>query len=461
MPTGEDFAAWEAANRARAALEEVAVRRAHNVKAKDEVSAVKMSYIGNIPEGFQRHVMSQRPVPPVLSQEEKQNMLKVAQRRSFCQEARRVFAIADKDNSLALDVSEVRDMCSSEDMAEYMIQQFDGDGDGKLSLAEWLQWVSSQWERSPRAGTRILKIAEERLMKRAFEVEVAAVFQLADSDGSGCLEMPELLDLLHDEMGETTSEEVMSLAMLDADGDGRISEEEWHEFMVYVYNEMSPEVAVMILDHYAHRLELRRVENEFLAVVEQIFTALDKDKSGTLDPREISSYLTPDEQLTAEKAEAAWKLATHFIAKLDSDESGALDMAEWKAFMLQKFRTSRVNAERFTGALLKVMSSRATKERVMSDAEEIFLAYDADNSGGLVIKEIALMLDGNAQLAQSVKEQAALAFIAEMDTDRSGVIELPEWKVFIETAYRTTPEQVLAFIKQLRANMRMMNRMKQ
>jgi len=41
------------------------------------------------------------------------------------------------------------------------------------------------------------------------------------------------------------------------------------------------------------------------------------------------------------------------------------------------------------------------------------------------------------------------------------VIELPEWKVFIETAYRTTPEQVLAFIKQLRANMRMMNRMKQ
>ena len=38
---------------------------------------------------------------------------------------------------------------------------------------------------------------------------------------------------------------------------------------------------------------------------------LDKDKSGTLDPREISSYLTPDEQLTAEKAEAAWKLATH------------------------------------------------------------------------------------------------------------------------------------------------------
>jgi len=91
---------------------------------------------------------------------------------------------------------------------------------------------------------------------------------------------------------------------------------------------------------------------------------------------------------------------------------------------------------------------------MLASAEEMFHAYDTDQSGGLIISEVAAMLDGNAQLASQLKEQAAVAFIMEIDGDMSGSVELAEWQEFIKVAWREDPEQVQRFLKQLRANLR-------
>jgi len=461
-PEREDFLAWQAENRAREALQEVAERRAVNVLAKDEASAVKMNYVAAVPHVFQQNLMAQRAEEakrPIPTEVEKAAQQHVVERRAFAQHARAVFGYADKDNSLALDFDEVRNMSSSDDMAEYVIERFDGDGDGKISLAEWLVWIVPQWEKNAEGAKRVLSVAGARLMKRAYEAEALRIFRLADADGSGYLDYSEIEALMLDEMGLATFQEASMFWDIDADGDGHISEEEWLKFMVGVYEGGAdfpphPDLAKLILAHYEDRLAIRREEATFLELTKQLFTALDVDGSGSLDPREVSSFMTAEEETQAERIEQAFKVASSFIASFDADKSGSLELSEWQGFLLKAYRMQPGYAELFVGSILRVLQLRDTKAKMLASAEEMFHAYDTDQSGGLIISEVAAMLDGNAQLASQLKEQAAVAFIMEIDGDMSGSVELAEWQEFIKVAWREDPEQVQRFLKQLRANLR-------
>jgi len=450
------YAAWEAENRAREALQVVAERRAVNVAAKDEGSAVKMNYVAKVPHVFQRSLMAQRAEEakrPVPTEEEKRKLQRAVDRRAFSLKARAVFGYADKDSSLALDLAEVRNLSSSDDMAEYVIERFDGDGDGKVSLAEWLTWIVAQWEAKPEGADRVLEVAGARLLRRAFESEAHRIFRLADGDGSGYLDYEEIMGLMLDEMGQARFEEFSMFWEVDVDGDGRISEEEWMKFMMAAYEGLGPHAGI-ILEHYENRLEIRRAEAAFLELAENLFKALDTDSSGTLDPREVSSFMSPEEETQAERLDAAFKVASNFIAAFDADQSGALELNEWKGFLLEAFRSQRVQAEVFVFSILEVLKLRAIKAKVMADADEMFHAYDTDQSGGLIVSEVAGLLDGNQQLAKHLKEEAAIAFIMEIDDDMTGAIELPEWRAFIKTAWREDPVQVQRFLKQLKSTLR-------
>ena len=51
---------------------------------------------------------------------------------------------------------------------------------------------------------------------------------------------------------------------------------------------------------------------------------------------------------------------------------------------------------------IQVLQLRAAKANVLQAAEDMFHAYDTDRSGGLIVSEVAAMLDGNGELSEQV-----------------------------------------------------------
>ena len=84
----------------------------------------------------------------------------------------------------------------------------------------------------------------------------------------------------------------------------------------------------------------------------------------------------------------------------------------------------------------------------------MFKAYDVDQSGGLITSEVSAMLAGNEGLAESVKQEAALMFLVELDADSSGAIELPEWLSFVKALWRTDRQKATAFVRMLESILR-------
>lgn len=107
----------------------------------------------------------------------------------------------------------------------HLMSRMDINQDGQLVFREWLVGLID-WDR----------IMEDRMWSSYVDL----AFQQLDRDGSGCINMEEILDLLPEAFKSRSCDEIMLeakslLREADSDGDGVISREEFHSLMSKSY----------------------------------------------------------------------------------------------------------------------------------------------------------------------------------------------------------------------------------
>jgi Ca2+-binding EF-hand superfamily protein len=225
-----------------AALE---AKRAANVEAKDAASEIKLNYDLKPPPGFQkRWVGEQRAkAAQALTAEQVAERERLDQRRSFVVEARRVFMLADVDKSLALDYAEVERFAMTANMTEAFIAHMDGNRDGRVQLAEWVDFLCFLWEQNATGAAAFLGKAEYVLRTREFLGRAEALFDLFDLDGNGKLDWQEVVRFTRRQGADGGSEAQQFFAFIDADRSGFIERAEWREFVLEMWNTHGPQLA--------------------------------------------------------------------------------------------------------------------------------------------------------------------------------------------------------------------------
>ena len=240
-----------------------------------------------------------RPVRVKLTKEEKMAKMKAmgekrkaegamadddadAQALARCEE---LFNKYDADGGGTIDASELQALCfdmgmTFEDEADkqLVLSMLDTDGDGEVSMDEFKVW----W----------LANSETFFVKEYSENVKAAIhfFKKFDDDLSGELDQMEFVAMCK-EMGWNTRDTAMSLVMLDTDGDGMIS---FQEFLAW-YSDDGMTKNLMKVYNTRHCDSLNLVEFTALAkdwkldeaTAAKVFKKYDKDKDGELNMEEL------------------------------------------------------------------------------------------------------------------------------------------------------------------------------
>ncbi len=141
-----------------------------------------------------------------------------------------MFEKYDRDGSGNIEASELKDLCYdfghylSDDELQMAVSLIDHDGNGQISLQEFLDW----WRGN--GALRNLRLDEDAVRKRK---EAAELFARFDLDKSGSVDRDEFVGL-HEELvakGWTRKDIDGCLDELDADGDGNIQLNELIEWL--------------------------------------------------------------------------------------------------------------------------------------------------------------------------------------------------------------------------------------
>jgi len=447
MPDPAEYEKWLEENRKREEQERILAKREANVEAKLKAAPVQMNWYMKSPAFYHKELTAKyansppchrKDVASVYSEAQREQIDAASLRRDFMLEARRVFRLMDKDRSRGLEHAELKELTSSDMAAEYLIDLWDTDGDGKVQMHEWIGFMAPLYDDNPDGADFLLTNVKEALAKRAFETDVRLLFNMADRDGSGHLDFNEVMELCADEHGSVSFASFeMFYEGMDQNEDFMVDADEWASFMTRVY-ESSPEMAFMLLQHYARRLELRSAERAWTALADELFQGFDADGDGKLSPKEVLEFTDPEAD-----ADERWQTARSFVAEMDWDASGSLDLDEWREFMTSFWRRNKYMAHRFAGTLLRALAARAETNEFLEEAQALFKEYDIDGNGSLSIAEMIEMLG-----ASSVP--AVLQFMSSFDSDMSGSIELDEWRSFCEKAWAANKPVATRFIKTLR-----------
>ena len=148
------------------------------------------------------------------------------------------------------------------------------------------------------------------------------------------------------------------------------------------------------------------------------------------------------------------KRLDHALRELDTDGSGEVDIDEWEEAIrrglskrLEQLADERERRERAAAA-----EDEAFSAEFLFAARKVFMMIDEDASGTLTKKEITtavkankevidfLVNCGNPNLQYLLVPARLEAALAELDTDRSGEVDLPEWEAAIESALKNKLE---------------------
>lgn len=144
---------------------------------------------------------------------------------AFKDAAQQVFQLADADGSGALEFREIRDIASSAQEADAILQHLDQNSDGLISEEEWLEFFSTLFTRNPGAAAMLLDRSVRMIFERDFMRMCEALFHEFDKDGSGSLELHEVLVMMGD---DEQGKELLMYA--DDNGDKSLSIDEWMMF---------------------------------------------------------------------------------------------------------------------------------------------------------------------------------------------------------------------------------------
>eukprot|EP01043_Picozoa_sp_COSAG02_P023382 COSAG02_NODE_1247_length_13644_cov_17.519675_6_plen_296_part_00 len=207
---------------------------------------------------------------------------KDAQALKRCEE---LFAKYDADGGGTIDATELAALCfdmgmTFEDEADkqLVLSMLDTDGDGEVSMDEFKVWWLSN------GHTFFVKEYNENV-KSAIHF-----FKKFDDDLSGELDQMEFVGMCK-EMGWSTHDTAMSLVMLDTDGDGMIS---FQEFLAWYSDDGMSKNLIKVYNRRGTE-SLNLEEFTFLAkdwkldapTAAKVFRKYDKDKDGELNMEEL------------------------------------------------------------------------------------------------------------------------------------------------------------------------------
>jgi len=167
-------------------------------------------------------------------------------------EAVRVFDLADKDHNGQLDMKELSNVRNSPEMAEAMMGKVDTDLSGTVSQDEWVAYFKQLHDKNEKSAAAVLKLYEKQIGENktiklnvvsdlSLRAEVSRVFDLADKDHNGQLDMKELTNVRNSpEMAEAM------MGNVDADLSGTVSRDEWVGYFKKLFDKNEKSAAVVL-----------------------------------------------------------------------------------------------------------------------------------------------------------------------------------------------------------------------
>lgn len=169
---------------------------------------------------------------------------------AFAESARAVFRLADEDGSGALEFGELRTISTHSGEAQSILDRLDANRDGKISIDEWVGFFVDLHSSRPDIAMWLLDRSVHLVFERDYMMTCQALFHTFDKDGSGALDLHELMATFgDDELGKGF------MQYCDANADQIVTLDEWMQFLMHMWLR-SPALA----RHHNHFLMQRAAE---------------------------------------------------------------------------------------------------------------------------------------------------------------------------------------------------------
>jgi len=316
------------------------------------------------------------------------------------------------------------------------------------------------------AGERQRRAQDEvfaSLSAEQLEDMLKGMFEAADTDGSGMLDMKELRDVLVQVPVELSDAELnYMLYQLDVDDDGKLSME---EFLPMAFQLLVETVAqlrdfdegIAAADQAVEEEEIVEAMaedicettgmsmEELQGILEEVFLQHDVDGNGVLDQAEFVRCITE----IGTKLELDKRLGGEIFRAVDANGDG---LVEWKEFVtpaVSIIHASLSEAVAEEIAEIETQKRQLAEESVLStlSPEELkdmlkgmFEAADTDGSGMLDMKEVRVAL---SQVPVELSDSELNYMLYQLDVDDDGKLSCKE---FLPMAY----ELLVAAVAQMR-----------
>ena len=388
---------------------------------------------------------------------------------------------ADADQDGKLDFNEfcqlVRDREEGEHTEEELkkrFQQLDGDGSGKVDMAEYLQF--SLRDALARSSDRVVDLFKKwdedgsgKIDKREFchavralgfgdisEKDAGAVFDMLDDDKSGSLEYKELNAMLRKGFGSQVQANLKRAK--DVRSDSRAAK---HTAKNYNENYQSAKLAAlppMVKLDASSGVSIADQLNTILAEhsvkLIDLFREWDEDGDGAISKKEFRKAVA------ALGYDAKKKDMNAAFDLLDHSGDGYIEYGELKAALSKHSKKAELAKKQTERNLKKKASSAAVQDAVddvAGDGEEDFAtgmrqnamerdAADGDQDGKLDFQEFCVMVrereEGDHTEAELKKR------FDQLDADGSGKVDMAEYLLFsLRDALARSSERVVDLFK--------------
>eukprot|EP01041_Mallomonas_annulata_P001319 gene1319-2541_t len=308
--------------------------------------------------------------------------------------------------------------------AKDVIAQFDTDGDGQVSMEEFVGFFSDRVKQA-QAERMHRKVAQKfRDMLRAAlakGLKMDQIFAHFDKDGGGSISTEELTAGLKKmpHFKSMSSSEIQGLVqMIDADGSNDISLNEFRAFLdlnAGIGQTQSQNSLVLKL-----QTVFRTAADKGLSV-DQIFAHFDKDGGGSVSTDELATGL---------KKMPHFKELTHadiqgLVRILDADGSGDISLQEFRALVDSE---SSQSPENVLVRRLRTVIQSAEKKGLSID--QIFAHFDKDGGGSVTTDELAAGLKKMPHFKELTNADIR-GIVDILDADGSGDISLQEFRELV------------------------------
>jgi Ca2+-binding EF-hand superfamily protein len=317
---------------------------------------------------------------------------------------REFFEAMDEDGSGWVESGELKaglenaGMADGEDVVSALLSRADNDGDGRITLEEFLVCFEEEDALGVSMEERIAR-SRNRNNRDPRLAKIRALFAQIDSEGVGVISVEELVEGV-ERSGLNTQEQAVKGLMIDASRNetGRVTLGEFRELVIKHFeggtDDMTPE------EKARHKRSQRK-----LKTIEALFEKMDEDGSGSVSSEEMT-----DAMIRVGLASSQQEI-DDILARGDSDGDGELTFNEFMNCF------AGLELEEFTPEEKMRMQKRA-------ELTALFHQIDADDSGICTRAEMQTGLI-EAGVVSTVSQVEAL--LSRGDDDGDGQLTLAEF----------------------------------